>query len=80
MVHLHGTDEMSTSNVFSYFESYAPRNIEWINDSSCECCNVYVCECVSECVCVCVQVHHARIVSVVMCMCVSECVSECVCE
>ena len=36
VVHLHGTDEMSTNDVFSYFKLYAPRNIEWINDSSCE--------------------------------------------
>ena len=40
VVHLHGTNEMSTSDVFSYFQSYAPRNIEWINDSSCEQCDV----------------------------------------
>ena len=36
VLHLHGTDEMSTADVFSYFQAYPPRNIEWINDSSCE--------------------------------------------
>ena len=36
VVHMHGTDEMSTKDVFAYFQSYAPRNIEWINDASCK--------------------------------------------
>ena len=36
-VYLHGTDDMSTADVFAYFRVYAPRNIEWINDSSCKC-------------------------------------------
>ena len=35
-VHLHGTDEMSTDDVFEFFTLYSPRNIEWINDQSCE--------------------------------------------
>lgn len=35
-VHLHGTNDMSTRDVFSYFQLYAPRNIEWVNDHSCE--------------------------------------------
>lgn len=35
-IHLHGTDDMSTKDVFAYFTVYSPRNIEWINDSSCE--------------------------------------------
>ena len=35
-VHLHGTDEMSTEDVLEFFSLYGPRNIEWINDQSCE--------------------------------------------
>ena len=35
-VHLHGLDEMSTEDVFEFFSLYGPRNIEWINDKSCE--------------------------------------------
>lgn len=35
-VHLHGLDEMSTEDVFELFSLYSPRNIEWINDKSCE--------------------------------------------
>lgn len=35
-VHLHGLDEMSTEDVFEFFSLYSPRNIEWINDKSCE--------------------------------------------
>ena len=42
-VHLHGTDHMSTRDVFSYFSAYAPRNIEWIDDSSCMSVCLYVC-------------------------------------
>ena len=34
-VHLHGTDEMSNKDVLGYFRAYGPRNVEWINDSSC---------------------------------------------
>ena len=35
-VHLHGLDEMSTEDVFQFFSLYGPRNIEWLNDQSCE--------------------------------------------
>lgn len=34
-IHLRGTEEMSTQNVFDYFKGYAPASIEWINDYSC---------------------------------------------
>lgn len=34
-LHLRGTEEMSTQDVFDYFRGYAPASIEWINDSSC---------------------------------------------
>jgi len=34
-LHLKGTEEMSTQDVFDYFRGYAPASIEWINDSSC---------------------------------------------
>ncbi|XP_068679415.1 nuclear cap-binding protein subunit 3-like [Montipora foliosa] len=32
---MHGVDDMSTKDVFSYFESYGPGSVEWIDDSSC---------------------------------------------
>ena len=35
-VHLHGTDEMSTGDILEFFSLYCPRNVEWINDQSCE--------------------------------------------
>jgi len=34
-VHLYGTDEMSTDDIFDYFKTFAPTFVEWINDSSC---------------------------------------------
>ena len=33
---MHGTDDMSTDDVFEYFVDYSPSFVEWINDSSCE--------------------------------------------
>ncbi|XP_034946463.1 nuclear cap-binding protein subunit 3-like [Chelonus insularis] len=35
VLHMRGTDEMSTQDVFNYFKDYAPASIEWINDMSC---------------------------------------------
>lgn len=35
VVHMRGTQDMSTEDVFKYFEDYAPSSIEWINDVSC---------------------------------------------
>ncbi|XP_076674241.1 uncharacterized protein LOC143372168 [Andrena cerasifolii] len=35
VIHVRGTEEMSTKDVFKYFEDYAPASIEWINDVSC---------------------------------------------
>ncbi|XP_076287449.1 uncharacterized protein LOC143212487 isoform X2 [Lasioglossum baleicum] len=35
VIHMRGTEEMSTKDVFNYFEYYAPASIEWINDVSC---------------------------------------------
>ncbi len=35
-VHLRGTEDMSTQDVFDYFKGYAPASIEWINDYSCQ--------------------------------------------
>ncbi|XP_034251669.1 nuclear cap-binding protein subunit 3-like [Thrips palmi] len=32
---MHGTEAMSTQDVFEYFKDYAPTSIEWINDESC---------------------------------------------
>ena len=34
-LHLYGVDELSTSEIFSYFKNYKPFAVEWINDSSC---------------------------------------------
>lgn len=36
VLHIRGTNEMSTKDVFKYFEDYAPASLEWINDVSCE--------------------------------------------
>ena len=33
---MHGTDDMSTDDIFEYFVGYSPSFVEWINDSSCE--------------------------------------------
>ncbi|XP_063972318.1 nuclear cap-binding protein subunit 3-like isoform X3 [Diachasmimorpha longicaudata] len=35
VLHMRGTEEMSTKDVFKYFEQYPPAAIEWINDVSC---------------------------------------------
>lgn len=35
VIHMRGTEEMSTKDVFKYFQDYAPMSIEWINDISC---------------------------------------------
>ncbi|CAG0920220.1 unnamed protein product [Notodromas monacha] len=35
VLHLRGTDELSTAEIFEYFSSYGPRRVEWINDTSC---------------------------------------------
>lgn len=35
VIHMRGTEEMSTNDVFKYFQDYAPKSIEWINDVSC---------------------------------------------
>jgi hypothetical protein len=37
VIHMRGTEEMSTKDVFKYFQDYAPQSIEWINDISCKC-------------------------------------------
>ncbi|KAF5279160.1 hypothetical protein FQR65_LT03406 [Abscondita terminalis] len=34
-IHLRGTEEMSTEDVFEYFGKYVPNCIEWIDDESC---------------------------------------------
>lgn len=36
VIHMRGTEDMSTKDVFKYFEDYAPASIEWINDVSCK--------------------------------------------
>ncbi len=35
-LHLFGTDNMDTNDVFSYFAAFNPTTIEWVNLSSCE--------------------------------------------
>lgn len=35
VIHMRGTEDMSTKDVFKYFQDYAPMSIEWINDVSC---------------------------------------------
>ena len=37
-LHLRGTDDMSTKDVFDYFTQFPANGIEWINDTSCELC------------------------------------------
>ncbi|KAB0794692.1 hypothetical protein PPYR_11531 [Photinus pyralis] len=34
-VHMRGTEEMSTEDVFEYFAKYLPSSVEWIDDESC---------------------------------------------
>lgn len=34
-MHLFGTDELSTQDIFDYFKDYKAIAVEWINDSSC---------------------------------------------
>ncbi|KAK5644336.1 hypothetical protein RI129_005636 [Pyrocoelia pectoralis] len=34
-IHMRGTEEMSTDDVFEYFAKYGPTCIEWIDDESC---------------------------------------------
>lgn len=35
VLHMRGTENMSTKDVFEYFKDYQPASIEWINDVSC---------------------------------------------
>lgn len=34
-LHVRGTENMSTEDIFNYFKDYGPAAIEWINDYSC---------------------------------------------
>ena len=34
-IHVRGVDNMSTNDVFVYFDDFPPKFIEWVNDSSC---------------------------------------------
>ncbi|KAF5890199.1 rap1 GTPase-activating protein 2-like isoform X1, partial [Clarias magur] len=34
-LHVSGVDDMSTQDIFSYFQEYPPAHIEWIDDASC---------------------------------------------
>ncbi|KAJ8680043.1 hypothetical protein QAD02_015830 [Eretmocerus hayati] len=35
VLHMRGTENMTTKDIFKYFKDYAPASIEWINDISC---------------------------------------------
>lgn len=35
-IHMEGTENMNTQDVFDYFKEYAPIAVEWIKDSSCK--------------------------------------------
>lgn len=35
VIHMRGTEDMSSKDVFKYFQDYSPKSIEWINDISC---------------------------------------------
>lgn len=35
-LHLRGTEEMTTKDVFDYFKDYGPASLEWITDNSCK--------------------------------------------
>lgn len=43
VIHMRGTEDMSSKDVFKYFQDYAPKSIEWINDVSCmlQSCNLF---------------------------------------
>ncbi|ESO97336.1 hypothetical protein LOTGIDRAFT_86543, partial [Lottia gigantea] len=34
-IHMRGTDNMNTQDIFQYFSEFGPGRIEWIDDSSC---------------------------------------------
>ncbi|XP_071110734.1 nuclear cap-binding protein subunit 3-like [Haliotis cracherodii] len=34
-IHIRGTEDMSTQDIFRYFKEFAPGGVEWIDDSSC---------------------------------------------
>ena len=35
-IHMYGVDLMNSKDVLRYFTEYGPKNVEWINDSSCK--------------------------------------------
>lgn len=35
-IHLYGVDNMSTKDIFLYFDNYGPGSVEWIDDASCK--------------------------------------------
>ena len=41
-VHLCGVDLMSTADCLHFFADYGPVSVEWLNDTSCECPQVYL--------------------------------------
>lgn len=37
-LHVYGVDLLTTADILSHFNSYAPGYVEWLNDSSCNVC------------------------------------------
>lgn len=35
-LHVRGTENLSTQQIFNYFQAYAPSSLEWISDNSCK--------------------------------------------
>ena len=35
-IHMRGTDDMNTDEVFQYFSEFPAKYVEWINDTSCK--------------------------------------------
>ena len=35
-IHIRGTHNMTTKDIFDFFKDCTPREVEWIDDSSCE--------------------------------------------
>lgn len=35
-IHVFGVDNMSTKDIFLYFDNYGPGSVEWIDDSCCK--------------------------------------------
>ena len=36
VLHMYGVENMTTKDIFKYFEDYAPASIEWISEVACK--------------------------------------------